>query len=342
MRGGHEFLAFSSGLRKPPLPAEASEIPHRYLPLPTRLLYKVWTHARWPAMDHLLRGIDVFHATNYFLPPVKRVRTVLSIYDLAFMRHPDWSSPKIAGLFSRNMAAFAGRADRILTCSQATRVDVIELLHADPAKVFVAYGAADPLFAPVPREVAAEFVRSTLGIERPYLLFVSTLEPRKNVAGLLRAFSRIADRIPHNLVLLGREGWNPIPTSRLISDLNIADRVTLLGYVGAQEALPNLYSAADVFVLPSFYEGFGLPVLEAMQCGCPVVTTRVSALPEVGGEAVHYVTPGDDEELAEAMAAIAEDESRREAMSALGLEQARRFSWEACAQATMAAYGSLA
>lgn len=313
---------------------------HRHLPLPTRAMYQIWNGLKRPRADTLLGGVDVFHATNYFLPPLKSARSVVTVHDLAFLRNPEWGSPKIVKTFSNNMRRFAQRADAIAACSDATKRDVIELLDVDEEKVAVVYEAADDGFDPVDPKEAGEDLARYYGIESPFLLFVSTIEPRKNVDGLLHAFARIQQKIPHHLVLVGKSGWCETTAMDMIRNLGLRDRVLPIGFVSHPDLL-KLYSATDAFVFPSFYEGFGLPVLEAMRCGAPVITSSTSSLPEVGGDAAEYVDPNDINGLAETIERVALDSELRTSLRERGLAQARQFSWAECARQTHELYRSI-
>jgi len=335
------FHGFSSGIRNIDLGTLHGLAAHRHLPIPTRALYRLWATAGVPRVDRLLGGLDLYHATNYFLPPTRSARRVVTFYDLAFLRVPELCSPKIVKPFSTQVCRFGQEADAILTCSQAAKEDIVTLCGVPPDKVSVAYGAVDESFHPLEPEAAATRIAQRYGIRRPFLLFVGTLEPRKNVEGLLRAFAMAAPQIPHDLVLAGGWGWNTVGIARAMEEAALANRVRQLGYVQDRSDLPAFYSAADAFVFPSFYEGFGLPVLEAMTCGCPVITSNRSSLPEVAGDAACCIDPEDTGALAEALVAILGDGTERAAMRAKGLLQANRFSWRDCARVTMDLYRSL-
>jgi len=340
LASGMQFHAFSSGRHR--IDASALGISrHRHVPLPTRVLYQLWNATGRPCADKLLGGVDVFHATNYFLPPVARARTVLSIYDLAFLKHPEWCSPKIVGPFSRAVRQHAHRADAIVACSAATRDDIVSLLGVDTSRIHVVHGAVEiPTHLPE-REEAAALLSRDLGINAPFLLFVSTLEPRKNIEGLLRAFALAAPQIPHTLVLAGGTGWGMEALPALLDSLRLGDRVRMLGYVTQPAHLPALYTAADAFFFPSHYEGFGLPVLEAMAHGCPVITARNSSLPEVAGDAARYVDPNDPQGMANTLCEVAQDAALRDTLSAAGRTRARAFSWQHAATSTLDLYRSL-
>ncbi len=328
---------FASGVR--PLDAEHIPIWYVRLPVPTRLLYQCWDIFGYPRVDRMLGGVDVYHAVNYVLPPVKRARRVLSIHDLSFVRYPEWTSPRIVSPFQRTIKRHAHEADAVITCSEATRQDIIELLDVPRERIHVIHDAADSLFHPVEPEKAARQVHEQLGIEPPYMLFVGTLEPRKNITGLLDAFAR-AD-VPHRLLIVGGEGWGQDELPGHVARLGIEERVVFSGYIQDRTLFPALYSAADAFLFPSWYEGFGLPILEAMACGCPVISSNTSSLPEVGGDAPYYVAPEDTDALTTAIEQLAADRAMRRRMREKGLLRARCFSWNTCAEQTLACYRSV-
>ncbi len=339
--GDVDFVGFASGRRRPALQELDGRLYYRYMPVPTRALYRAWLRWGRPRVDRLLGGVDVYHATNYFLPPVQAARRVVTIHDLAFLVSPELASPRIVGPYSKHMARFAGEADHILTYSEATKADVVEYLEVSPDKITVAPMAVDDGFALVPREEAARRVKETYGIDTPFLLFVSTLEPRKNVPTLLRAFAKITRYYPHRLVLIGSVGWNADDIFRTLDKLNLGDRVVRPGFVPHRE-LPIFYCAADAFVFPTLYEGFGLPLLEALTCGCPVVASDNSSVPEVTGDAALRSPAHDADAIAEDISRVLSNEALREEMVRRGLAHARRYSWKACARATYNVYRSLA
>jgi len=348
LSAGHDdvrFSGFASGmgdLDLAGLPVPGLE-GTRKLGVPTRLLYKLWSITGRPRVDDLLGGVDVFHATNYFLPPVRRARRIATFYDLAFLRAPELCSPKIVGPFARGVPRFARAADAILTCSESSKRDIVELCDVAPEKVTVAYGAVGEDVEPVPREEAASLVKREYGVDGPFVLFVGTIEPRKNVAGLTRAFADVAkDLATHTLVLAGGAGWCVDDIEGMAADLGIRERVCFTGYVKDARHRPALYSAADVFVLPSFYEGFGLPVLEAMTCGCPVITANNSSLPEVGGGAAVYVEAAEVDSITQALHEVLGDEGQRKSMAERGITQAQQFSWASSAKTVLDLYGRLA
>ncbi len=343
------FRAFSSGLQRPDARVAggaASEAPfsllagHRRIGLPTRLLYQSWNLLGRPRVDALLGGVDVFHATNYFLPPVRSARRVLTVYDLSFLRYPELCSPKIVGPFSRHVGRFARAADAVLTCSEASRRDIVELLHVAEDRVTVAHGAVDDDFVPMERDKAEALLEKTYGVRPPFFLFVGTLEPRKNVDGILRAFAMASRDMPHALVLVGETGWNAEEIEALAAPLLTAGRVIRPGYVASGD-LPAFYSAASAFMFPSRYEGFGLPVLEAMACGCPVICSERGSLPEVTGDAAVHADPEDTDAIADAMRRVAGDAALAAALVEKGRARAAAFSWRRSAQTVLSLYRRL-
>jgi glycosyltransferase involved in cell wall biosynthesis len=343
--GGCEFRFFSCGRGRPqlelrPAPRGATVGPHRHVPVPARAMFKLWDFTRRPRVDALLGGVDIFHATNYYLPPVAHARRVVNIYDLAFLKHPEWCSPKIVGPFSRGVRRFAHAADAIVVCSEATRRDVVELLGVPESKVQVVYGAMRDDWTPLPTAEAKAKLAADHGLDTPFILYAGTLEPRKNIEGILQAFAEVQHDVPHALVLAGGAGWGVDNLAARIDALGITPRVRTMGYVDVL-TLQALYAAASVFFFPSHYEGFGLPVLEAMASGCPVITARSSSLPEVGGDAARYVDPADILEMAGALRTVLGDDGLQQTMRVRGLAQARSFSWQASADRTLALYQRL-
>ncbi len=332
-----EYVGFASGLHTPTL--TGLSLHYRRLPVPTRLLYKCWEHVALPRVDTVLGGVDVYHAVNYVLPPVKKAKRILSIHDLCFLRHPEWASPKIVGPFQRTIRKHAHEADKVIACSESTKREIVDLLELPEDRIQVIYDAADVLFQPVDPVLAQKQIEEALNITFPYLLFVGTREPRKNLGGLLEAFSK-AD-IPHHLVIAGGAGWNSNDLQEQVTRLNLADKVHFTGYLNDRALFPALYSAAAAFVFPSWYEGFGLPLLEAMACGCPVIASNATSMPEVGGDAALYVSPQDTDVWAKNLEQVTGDDALRQSMRLQGLEQAKRFSWQQCAEETLNCYRSV-
>ena len=278
---------------------------------------------------------DVLHSTDFIPPRFWPGRRVITVHDLGFLRFPETLTAE-----SRRYYGQIGRAvrdaDRVIAVSHSTRDDLVQLVGADPARIDVVHEAADPSFGPVRAEEARAVARG-LGLERPYVLFVGSFEPRKNLVALLEAFARVRQREDVQLALVGRRGWLFEPIFRRLAELNLESHVVVHEHPTRAE-LPALYSAAAALAFPSLYEGFGLPVLEAMVCGCPVVASDRASLPEVVGEAGLLVPAIDVEALAEALLRVLGAPSLRADLVRRGFERARGFSWERAARETLAVY----
>ncbi len=274
---------------------------------------------------HIPQGVKsvmvVHDLTRYLFPHFFPFNPVQKILDF-------WAYP-----------AMLRRYDRLITVSQATSQDLMNRFKIPEKKITVAYHGADETFQPLSRQAVEESLLS-YKIKKPFILFLGTLEPRKNIPALLRAFAGIRDQIPHNLVLVGQRGWKWEPIFKEIERLDLHSRVQWTGYVSDPDRAV-FYNGADFMVFPSWYEGFGMPLLEAMQCGCPVITSRVSAMPEVVGEAGILIDPGRLEDLQGAMLRLIHEPGLAEKMRKAGLEQAKKFSWEKSAQKTLEIFEKL-
>ncbi len=312
-------------------------------PLSERNLVRLWHRLQIPLpVEAFLGRLDIFHSPDFVLPPVARAVKVLTIHDLSFLRVPECADPRLRWYLGQVVPRSVRRADFLLADSESTRRDLIELLGVPPDRVQVIYGGVDARFAPVEDEATLQRMRDTYAGGRPYVLAVGTLEPRKNYPGLIRAFARARQqaRLPHALVIVGRKGWVYEPIFAAVDALNLHEDVLFPGFV-PDEDLPALYSAADVLVTPSFYEGFGLPALEAMACGTPAIVSDVSSLPEVVGDAGLRIDPRDEDGLADAIARVLQDSALRAALRQAGVARARQFTWEGAARELLAVYAHL-
>ncbi len=299
------------------------------LPTGERLTTILWQRLRLPVPVETFSGpVEVYHSPNYVLPPVRGAFTIVTIHDLSFWKFPEYAEPSLREYLMTEVPKAAARADHILADSEATRRDVILLLGVPPEKVTVVYSGVERRFRPVPE--ASERVREKYRLgSAPFILSVGTLEPRKNFDGLIRAFSRMKSRfgLPHHLVIAGGKGWLYDGIFREAGNSPYRDQIHLPGFVD-DEDLPALYAASDLFAFPSHYEGFGLPPLEAMACGTPVLAARNSSLPEVLGDAAVWVSAEDEDGIAEGMARVLSDTLFRKSLIEAGLRQAGSFTWQ--------------
>ncbi|MCX7717823.1 MAG: glycosyltransferase family 4 protein [Candidatus Sumerlaeaceae bacterium] len=284
---------------------------------------------------------DLFHGLSNFLPPVKVCPYVVTIHDLSYFVHPHrcpWLRRHYWYAMTRRTVAVA---DAIITDSEHSRRDIEHFFPQVRGQIRVVYPAAHPRFSPTEQDSDARD-REALGIRRPYLLYVGTLEPGKNVERIIQAFDRLASRHPeHELLLAGDRGWLFEGIFEAARRATARDRIRFLGHV-ADEIVPALMRGCDLFVFPSLYEGFGLPPLEAMACGAPVVTSTASSIPEVVGDAALQIDPLSTDELASAMHRVLAEPSLRADLRARGPERARQFSWQRAAAETRSVYLSVA
>jgi glycosyltransferase involved in cell wall biosynthesis len=325
-----------------PLPSGAHVVVHR-APLDERWLYRIWHRLRLPLPVQLFTGrVDLFHATDFVLPPVAGgIPTLLTVHDLSFVKYPEAFIPALVAFLDRAVRRSVGRASHVLADSQSTREDLRRLWNVPDEKISVLYSGVDGRFRPVTERRALEAVRKKYGLgDRPYLFSASTLQPRKNYPMLIRAFRPVAERWPHLLAIAGARGWLYQEIEDEIAAQGLSDRVLLLGF--ADEAdLPALYSGASLFAFPSLYEGFGLPVLEAMACGAPVLSSNASSLPEVAGEAAILLPPDDEAAWSRQIERLLGEPAERGRMVAAGFRQARRFSWAESARQLTGLYRRL-
>jgi glycosyltransferase involved in cell wall biosynthesis len=257
----------------------------------------------------------------------------MTIHDVTFIKYPEFVTG-IVKTYTQRIKQSLQWTDLVIANSASTKRDIIEYLDVNPEKIFVT-----PLAS---RYTSPLNLPSSLTITKPYLLFVSTLEPRKNIINLIDAFNYLKDRykLDHNLILIGKKGWKYEPIFDTISQAPFRDSIQHLDYL-ADDLVADYYQKADVFVYPSFYEGFGLPVLEAMTLGCPVVTANTASLPEVTGDSAILINPDNPLEIATAIYQVISDTSLRQDLITKGKKQAAKFSWQKTAQATIKAYHSL-
>ena len=324
----HAFrLYFNQAPREGLVPGEAEM---RVIPFP-----RLWTHVRL-SWEMIRQSPDLLFVPSHVLPVVHPERSVVTVHDLGFLHHPE-THTRFQNIYLRWSTRHNARgATRVLADSQATRRDLMRYYGISADKIVVVYPGRDQHLAPVTDPDVLAATRHRYGISERYLFYVGTLQPRKNLVRLVRAFagSLAAEYPALQLVLAGKVGWLSAGILEEVRKAGLADRLLLTGYVPGSD-LPALMSGAVAFVFPSLYEGFGMPVLEAMACGTPVVCSNVSSLPEVAGEAALLVDPLDTGALAEALIRIVDDAELRSELVARGLEHVRSFSWRRCAQETL-------
>ena len=283
-------------------------------------------------------GIELFHGTNYEVPLWSKCRTVLTIHDLSLLLYSETHERSRVRRARLRLSLMARSAEMIITATRFIKKEVSEHLKVASSKIAVTPYAPRRVFRPVAKERCDE-VRARLGVEDCFILYVGTIEPRKNLVTLVRAFDEILRRttLRRQLVITGAQGWLSDDLYRLIEQLKINDKVLFTGYV-TDEDLSALYSSCRCFVYPSLYEGFGLPPLEAMACGAPVVTSSAGSIAETVGRAARIISPTDAQALAKEIVELVEDEGARSQLSKEGLARAADYTWERTARETIEVY----
>jgi glycosyltransferase involved in cell wall biosynthesis len=310
----------------------------RELPVPAAMLDAGWEQMQLPSLLEEM-GADLYHNPTFAVPVVRVCRQVATIHDVVFRDRPDLVQPSLREYLDRATSAAVQAADRIITVSEHSRQRLGQVYRVEPSKVDVTPEAADPRFRPLYGGARETEFRKRFGIEGPYLLYVGSLEPKKNIDNLLAAFVRAKREhdLPHVLVLAGGGGGMPYDAQEAAQAFGADGSVVITGYL-PEDLLPYAYNAADAFIYPSLYEGFGLPPLEAMACGTPTIVSHATSLPEVVGEGALLVDPEDVAAMAEAMGRLVGDPELRSRLSERGLERAGQFSWQATALRTLGTY----
>lgn len=314
----------------------------KILPISERLLTILWHRLNLPmTIDTWAGPFDLFHSPDFVLPPLKNTPSLLTVHDLSFMQHPHGAVPKLRRWLESVVPRSANKASHILADSHSTKHDLETILDVPSAKISVVGAGVEPRFQPIADEAVLNRVRRKYNLPDQYILGLGTLEPRKNFVGLIQAFNQLQTNCPElHLVIAGGKGWLYEDIFATAANSPVADRIHMLGYV-ADEDLPALYSMANIFAYPSHYEGFGIPVLEAMACGTPVITADNSSLPEVAGDAA-LMTPSDDiDALAQGIYQIHTSDSLHKKCVKRGFAHAKTFTWEAAAKKLLTVYENI-
>lgn len=307
-----------------------------------RVTMRTPCHHRWErwalGVEIAPLRLDLLHSPDFIPPAFGARHFVITVHDLNFLYFPQFLTAESRRYYNDQIAWAVTRADHILAVSETTRADLMCLLGVPAEKVTVTYEGVGPAFRPLPPERVEETL-AHYGLQRGYLLFVGTVEPRKNLSGLFTAYRLLLDRgeFPGPLVIAGSRGWLYDEIDRQVEALHLQKYIRFLSYVPDAD-LPPLYNGAALLVMPSFYEGFGLPVLEAMACGTPVLISDRGSLPEVAGDAAVVVNPEDPEEIAAGIVRLLGDPQLRSRLRERGLARASRFSWADTARCTLQVY----
>jgi glycosyltransferase involved in cell wall biosynthesis len=297
----------------------------------------LWEQVSLPGLL-INEGVDLLHSPHYTLPVRLKAPSVVTIHDLSFFRYPHLHLSSKRLLFQNFISISSRRGAAIITVSESTRQELLQITRISPRKVHTIHEGVTPDFHPIRDAQLIQTVRKRYHLPETFMLFVGLIEPRKNLVDLLSAI-HIASKQDNDFyfVIVGRTGWQVNQVFKTVEQLGLKSRVIFTGYI-PQEDLPVLYNMSRFFIYPSQYEGFGLPILEAMACGTPVITTQVSSMPEITGEAAMLIPLGDVETLALSIKRLWHDADLRQMMSKQGLQRAAGFSWNRAAQQTLDVY----
>lgn len=332
--------------RIPQPPGGNFELVH--VPVPFQALrYLQLPGLRGMMKEYMLGGLDVdlIHSNTFCVPRIrdKKKRVVVTVYDLSVLTNPECHKKMNILHCTNGITEAVERADAIIAISEHTKRDIIKYFNAPEDLITVTHLAAGSEYHEVEDPAVLASVRARYGLPEKYVLFVGSLEPRKNIKTLLKAYSAVSERTKKDfpLVIAGGKGWLNSDIPSLVEGLGIKECVRFTGYIDAND-ISAVYSGASVFAYPSLYEGFGLPILEAMSCGAPVITSNTSSMPEVAGDAARLVDPLNADELAGELETVLEDEGLRAEMKKKGLARAASFSWDRCARETIEVYRKVA
>jgi glycosyltransferase involved in cell wall biosynthesis len=305
-----------------------------------RLLRLPWEQTVLP-LKLKQKGIDVYHGPAFVAPLFKTCGQVVSVHDMTFHLVPEQHSWHKRIYFQAMIPAMVRGSERVIAVSESTKRDILSLVPVPENKICVTHLGVDSRFQPVSDQEKLAALRVKHRLRRQFILFVGVIEPRKNIAALVNAYAAASLADQFDLVLAGSLGWDYSGLLEQVANSGLKDRIRIIGYVD-DEDLPTLYSAAEVFVYPSLYEGFGLPPLEAMACGVPVITSSISSMPEIVGDAAILVNPRDVAAIASALLKLLSNAELREQHALRGRERARLFTWDRMAQKTLEVYESAA
>lgn len=297
--------------------------------MPYGVYRRIWNFVPIP-YQWLFKGkADLSIFFNFIVPPNIKGHVITVVHDLTYLRYPETMKKSNLEHMRKGIAYSIARSDKIITVSQFSKKEIQEQLGVPEEKISIVYNA--PSLAKKSMEYS--LVQKKYGINQDYILFVSTIEPRKNIKRLLRAFDYVKKeyKLPHQLVLAGGKGWQDEAIYETAAQLEFSEDIVFTGYISAEEK-NTLYQNASVFVFPSVYEGFGIPPLEAMAMGCPVVCTDVASLPEVAGDAAHFVDPFDEKSIAEGIIRVLFDREYADCLVKKGYAQCKKFTWDNSAQ----------
>ena len=332
------YNIFLKGDKKSILSLQNPRLKNFIFPIPGRVMELLWEKWNIFPAETFLGHIDILHSPYEFLPKIKKARSVATVHDVTFLKHPEYLDPGFVKLLTRRLNHIKENADRIITDSNNTKKELIALSGVPPERITVIPGGVDERFQPMEDKINIEDRVRRYGISGHYILFVGAADEDKNLVRLSEAFAQLTRKYKDlKLVFVGSIGWGYRHLQEKIKNLHIDNQVIFTGYVSDSD-LPALYNNARILAIPSIHEGFGLPALEAMACGTPVLSSNTSSLPEVVGNAAVQVNPYNVNEIADGLRRLMEDMALRQSCIKKGLIQARQFSWELAAEKVINLY----
>jgi glycosyltransferase involved in cell wall biosynthesis len=341
-----KFKLFYNGYKKVELNYDwlkLSNVELKQFRIPNRFLDISSYFFGYPKMDKLLGGVDVFFSPHIFLSSVsKKCKSIMTFHDLSFEKYPEfYSAGKNYWHFSMNPKKQARKADKIIAVSESTKDDLVGLYNINPKKIKVIYSGVNLVSSSEYQVLRDLEIKKKYNLPNRYILYLGTLEPRKNIIGLIKAFEKMKT-FPSpslsggefKLVIAGSKGWLYKDIFKTVENSPSKKDIIFTGFIDDKDK-SILYSQAELFVYPSFYEGFGFPPLEAMACGTPVITSNFSSLPEAVGDAAIMINPYNSDELSSAMQMVLNDDKLKNILIKKGFEQAKKFSWQKCARETL-------
>lgn len=310
--------------------------------VPNRILRGLWNYFSYPPIESFIGDVDIFHSPHSIPIPARKAKLIVTIHDLFFLKHPDMVDWNVRKDHKRLTNAYLSKVRKIITVSNNSKKDILELLDVNPNIITVIYEGVDNIFRVINDRAYLDNIRKKYKLPHEFILFIGTVSPRKNPNGIIKAISILRKRGLKDifLIMIGPKGWRADETFRLISENNLDESVKHLGYV-PYEDMPYIYNISRLLVYPSLYEGFGLPPLEAMACGIPVISSNISSMPEILGDSALLVDPYNPHEIADSIERLLYDESLRNTFIEKGQERTHLYSWENTAKKVLEVYNEV-
>jgi glycosyltransferase involved in cell wall biosynthesis len=305
----------------------------KVVPIPYRLLVPFWKYFSWPKIETIIPECDILYTNEFYFPPTKNALVLATIHGLAYRIIPDKINPQIVQSLNQDLSFAIKHADYLIAVSETTKKELITQVGIPPNRIYVVTHGVDKQFRKIENLPDVwDRLKKNYALNRPYILYVGAIGMHKNIMGILSAYQKTFDKISHDLVLAGPPDSAWESAKRFVNDFGLSENVHFLGHVNKTDDLSDIYNGADLFVFPSFYEGWTSPPLEAMACGTPVITSNCSSLPETVGNAAILIDPNDSEALAQEMKRVLSNKELQIELIEKGLVHVASHTWENVAQ----------